>query len=125
MTAKQRIERLSASRYPEFDRAFAENLKQKHPELWRKGGNIRGNQAYELWEKARSGEYTPEVIAWVREREAWIARHYRDFRLAGIIAQLKWGTIGCHGEDYMKGVLEDELQKKTKKNRTNKTPKKE
>lgn len=104
---------LRNSEYPQFSRSFAENLKADHPDLWAKGGNIRGNEAYEYWGKARAGDDSDGVIDWIKEREAWAARHFEDFRIAGVIAQIKWGVIGSRGQQYMKDLVKEEIAKKT------------
>lgn len=102
---------LRNSEYPQFDRAFAEKLKAEHPDIWSKGGNIRGNEAYEYWGKARSGDGSDGVVSWIKEREAWAARHFEDFRIAGVIAQIKWGVIGSRGQQYMKDLVKEEIGK--------------
>ena len=53
---------LRNSNWPQFDFQYAENLKEEHPDIWRAGGNIRGNEAYLLWEKARDGAETEGVL---------------------------------------------------------------
>ena len=47
----------------------------------------------------------------VRLREAWSARHYKDFRIAGVIAQIKWLTVGSRGEAYMKDLVREQISK--------------
>src|SRR5512145_970628 len=98
---------LRNSKYPQFDYDFALNIKDKYPDIWSRGGNVRGNEAFEYWGKARRGEDTEGVLDWIREREAWAARHYEDFRIAGVVAQMKWGVIGSRGEQYMKDLIND------------------
>lgn len=106
---------LRGSEYPQFDRAYAESLKEDYPDIWDKGGNVRGNEAFELWGRARSGDKADEVISWINEREAWIARHYQDFRLPGVVAQIKWGAIGTLGEKGMKDLIQEEKDKMNEK----------
>jgi len=111
---------LRNSNYPQFDYTFATNLKNEGvgKQIWKAGGNIRGNEAYMLWGRAKDGSDTPAVLKWIKEREAWAARHFRDgqaFRsgskepnlsnVAGIVAQIKWGVIGNLGEQGMKDVI--------------------
>lgn len=105
---------LRNSKHPQFDYNYALKLREDYPEIWRKGGNIRGNSAFTNWGKARKGDNTSAVKSWIKEREAWIARHKGDFRLAGVVAQIKWGTIGSRGESYMKNLVND-AKKKLKK----------
>jgi len=116
---------LRNSNYPQFDYEFAKNVKEDGPkEIWKAGGNIRGNEAFNLWTKARQGSESPAVLAWIKEREAWAARHFRDGQrfkdgsvspnlsnVAGVVAQLKWGVIGTLGQQGMKDVIL-ELDKK-------------
>ena len=109
---------LRNSNYPQFDYEFASNVKDGIKDIWRAGGNIRGNEAFMLWSRARQGSETPAVLDWIKEREAWAARHFRDGRqfsdgslepnlsnVAGVISQLKWGVIGTLGEQGMKDVV--------------------
>lgn len=41
-----------------------------------------------------------------------MARHLEDFRIAGVIAQVKWLGIGSRGLDYMKNLIEEEIEKR-------------
>lgn len=103
---------LRNSEYPQFDHGFASDIKENHASVWALGGNIRGNEAFEYWTKARGGDETEGVLDWIREREAWAARHEGDFRIAGVVAQMKWGVIGSRGESYMKDLVRDEIAKR-------------
>lgn len=109
---------LRNSNYPQFDYDFIANVKEFNNEIYKAGGNIRGNEAFNLWTKARAGEETEGVLAWIKEREAWGARHFEDgaqfkgddktgrpSNIAGVIAQMKWGIIGTLGEQKMKDVV--------------------
>ena len=111
---------LRNSQYPQFDYDFAKNLKEVGvgKQIWKAGGNIRGNEAFMLWGRARDGSTTPAVLDWIREREAWAARHMRDgnhfaegdepnmSNVAGLVAQIKWGVINKRlGEQGMKDVI--------------------
>ena len=108
---------LRNSNYPQFDFDFANNTKEQTLEIWKAGGNIRGNEAFELWGKAREGSETPSVLEWIKEREAWAARHFEDGKqfqddkepnlsnIGGVVAQMKWGVIGILGEQGMKDVI--------------------
>lgn len=118
---------LRSSSYPQFDHAWAVALKDDYPAIWDAGGNIRGDDAFELWTKVRENGGRPETPAqddWVREREAWMARHEGDgsqfsdeglspniSNVAGIVAVIKWGGICEIGEPRMKAVL-TELKRK-------------
>lgn len=99
------------SNYPQFDYDYALDLKENYPDIWEKGGNIRGNEAFNNWTKARKGTETESVLSWIKEREAWAARHYKNFRLAGVVAQIKWGVIGSRGESYMKELINEQKAK--------------
>ena len=109
---------LRNSNYPQFDYGFIAGVKENDPDIYKAGGNIRGNEAFNLWTKARDGEETAGVIRWIKEREAWAARHFEDGKqfksgdkagrpsnIAGVIAQMKWGVIGTLGEQKMKDVV--------------------
>ena len=102
---------LRNSNYPQFDYEYAVNLKENYPTIWSKGGNIRGNEAFQYWTKFRNDDISDGVLSWIKEREAWAARHNKDSRLAGIVANIKWGTIVSRGENYMKDIIEEEKNK--------------
>lgn len=114
---------LRNSQYPQFDRAFAERIRDEYPDIWDAGGNIRGNEAFDLWGRAREGDDAPAVLDWIKEREVWSARHYRDgmqfndgesptlSSVAGVVALMKWGTVGELGENRMKEVVSEVAQK--------------
>ncbi len=110
--------RLTQSDYDRFDLAYAKKLKEDYPKIWKAGGNIRGNEAFEYWTKYSDGDRGEGVIDWVVEREAWCARHYNDgsqfsdskkspnlSNIAGIVAQIKWGCVGALGESKMKEII--------------------
>lgn len=94
---------------PPYD--YVLDLKENWPEIWGAGGNERGNEAFEYWTKYNEGDRTEGVLDWVVEREAWGARHEKDFLLAGVVAQLKWGVVGSRGFDHQKKTVEDEKRR--------------
>ena len=109
---------LRNSNYPQFDYEFSLGVKENNKEIWDTGGNIRGNEAFNFWTKARDGVETQGTLDWIKEREAWAARHFEDGKqfadgdtparpsnIAGVTAQLKWGVIGVLGEQGMKDVI--------------------
>ena len=109
------------SKWPMFDRAFAKRIKEEHPEIWAAGGNIKGNDQYEILTRiAEQGGVakTPDQINALELREAWVARHAGDFRLPGVIAQIKWLAIGSRGEDHMKNVVNEAVKKRKQKTKT-------
>lgn len=109
---------LRNSEYPQFDYDFIAGVKENDNDIYKAGGNIRGNESFNLWTKARAGEETDGVLSWIKEREAWAARHFNDgsqfksgdkaarpSNIGGVIAQMKWGVIGNLGEQRMKDVV--------------------
>ena len=113
---------LRNSEYPQFDYDFAKNVKEVGvgKKIWTAGGNIRGNEAVMLWGRAREGSESPAVIKWIKEREAWAARHSVNdgnqfvsgslepnmSNVAGVVALMKWGVINPKlGQQGMKDVV--------------------
>ena len=110
---------LRNSQYPLFPISFAEKIKQNYPEVWKLGGNIKGNDQYEILTRIQKDHngvpQTPAQEQAIRLREAWMARHLKDFRIAGVIAQVKWLGIGSRGLDYMKTLINEEVKKRYNK----------
>ncbi len=106
---------LRNSQYRTFDVDFAFMIKEGYPTIWKKGGNIEGNNQFRrLYPIAQRSDKTPQTETEdmaIRKREAWSARHYEDFRIAGVIAQIKWLTVGSRGEKYMKDLVREEIKK--------------
>lgn len=105
---------LRTSQWDVFDLEFAAMIKEKYPKIWQRGGNIKGNDQYrKLKPIAENGGKvtTRGEEAAVRLREAWGARHFEDFRLAGVVAQMKWLVVGSRGERYMKNLIIDEMDR--------------
>jgi HK97 family phage portal protein len=121
---------LRNSNYPQFDYGFAKSMAEDTSangrKLWKAGGNIRGNDAYRYWTQARDGKDSPGVLAWIKEREAWCARHTvvdgNQFagsskepnlsNIAGVVALIKWGAVNPKlGEAGMKKVVKEVARK--------------
>lgn len=105
---------LRNSQYDQFPLAEAEKLRTEYPQIWKRGGNILGNTQYQRLKKVHEqmGEVkTPTDEKAVRLREAWSARHFKDFRLAGVVAQIKWLMVGSRGLSFMRKVISDEKKR--------------
>ena len=112
--AKDRVTSFKKSKWPMFDRAYAERIKTEHPDIWDKGGNIKGDDQYTILTRiaAQGGvAKTEDQIQALELREAWIARHLKDFQLPGVVAQMKWLAIGSRGEGHMKDVVREAISK--------------
>lgn len=112
--ADEAVDSFKKSKWPMFDREFAERIKRDYPKIWAAGGNIKGNDQYriltQIAEQGGASKSTAQTNA-LELREAWVARHAGDFRLPGVIAQIKWLAIGSRGEDYMKNVVREAMAK--------------
>lgn len=107
-----------ASKWETFDPAWAMKLREEHPEIWGLGGNTKGNAQFSILSKIheQGGKATtPDQVAALNLREAWVARHKQDFRIAGVVAQIKWLAVGTRGEGYMKKLVNDEIKKRSEK----------
>ncbi len=99
---------LRNSQYALFPVGEAEDLKENYPEIWRKGGNIKGNEQFAKLAPIAKRGGVPDGEAEenaVRLREAWVARHKGDFQLAGVVAQIKWLAVGDRGLDHMRATI--------------------
>lgn len=105
---------LRNSNYQLFPVEEAQDLKDNWLSIWREGGNIRGNRQFELLAPiARRGGNTETVAEEnaVKRREAWAARHFEDYQLAGVVAQVKWLVVGSRGLDHMRAVIREAKDK--------------
>ena len=97
-SAEDKVTSFGKSKWPMFDRNFAEMIRSEYPEIWKKGGNIKGNDQYEILTKIANGggiAKTDDQIAALELREAWIARL----------------AIGSRGEKHMKDLVREEIKK--------------
>lgn len=123
---------LSNSGFQVFDWEYAEDLKENWPDIWRAGGNIEGNNQYRrllpiVRRRSKAPTTETEEMA-IRKREAWSARHFKDgsqfdsedpptpsiSSISGIVAQIKWFTVGELGESRMKEIINEVKKKQTK-----------
>jgi len=102
---------LDNSNYAVFDAEYAADIKANYPDIWDAGGNIEGNDQYDrllpVVERGGKPEGDTEDEA-VRKREAWAARHFANFELAGVVAQMKWFVVGEQGEAKMTEIMDAE-----------------
>jgi HK97 family phage portal protein len=112
--------RLEDSEYERPPYEYVAELKRDYPQIWDAGGNIRGDEAFQYWGKYVDGDRSESVLAWVREREAWAARHYEDgdaftgespesptlSNIGGVVAWLKWGVVGQLGWDEIRDLID-------------------
>jgi hypothetical protein len=77
------------------------------------GGNIFGNEAFRNLERVIERGYWMDSEEWMFVKwQSFCARHRVDTRIAGIIANLKWLNKVDKGWDYMKNLIEQEIEKK-------------
>jgi hypothetical protein len=109
---------LRNSNYDRFPYREAIELKENWPEIWKAGGNILGNLQFRrlvpIAERDSEAQTETEEKA-IRLREAWSARHYKDYRLAGVVAQIKWLTVGSRGISHMRRVIAAEKKRLSEK----------
>jgi hypothetical protein len=106
---------LGSSGYAVFDPDYAEDIRQNWPDIWNAGGNDvegtehSGDDQYRRLKPvvARGGDpETDTEEEAIRRREAWAARHFKNHRLAGVVALMKWFVVGEIGESKMKAVMD-------------------
>ena len=105
---------LRNSQYDLFPVEEAQDIKDNYLSIWREGGNIRGNRQFELLAPIARRDGVVETLAEenaVRRREAWAARHFEDYSLAGVVAQIKWLVVGSRGLDHMRAVIREAKDK--------------
>tara|TARA_R100000655_G_scaffold37880_2_gene72629 strand:+ start:9068 stop:10261 length:1194 start_codon:yes stop_codon:yes gene_type:complete len=107
------------SNHKSFPLDYAKRIREDYPEIWRKGGNIKGNAQFAILSKIQDeNNGVPKTKSQedaIKLREAWAARHKEDFLLAGVVAQMKWLVIGSRGLSHMKEVINEEIKKQNDK----------
>lgn len=108
------------SSYELFPLDYAESLRENYPSIWERAGNIQGNDTYRVIKRIREEDRNADELTIndqdiIKMREAWSARHYEDFRLNGVIAQIKWHMIGSRGLDHMKNVIDEAKRREDEK----------
>jgi GNAT superfamily N-acetyltransferase len=92
---------------------YAKNIKSKYPKVWDLGGNIFGNEAFKNLQRVSERGYWLESEKWMYIKwRSFVARHTHDFRINGVIAMLKWVDKVDKGWEYMKNLIEAEIEKK-------------
>tara|TARA_Y100001963_G_scaffold34473_1_gene48004 strand:- start:271 stop:1467 length:1197 start_codon:yes stop_codon:yes gene_type:complete len=108
---------LRYSQWDVFDPEFAEMIRTEYPQIWRLGGNIEGNAQYRRLRPIVANDGKPETRTQeraIRQREGWGARHRGDFRIAGVVAQIKWLVVGDRGEAYQKQLIRDRIERESR-----------
>lgn len=95
---------------------YAKKIKQHHPEIWKLGGNIFGNEAFVNLKRVSERGYWLDSEEWMYIKwRSYVARHIHDFRIEGVIAMLKWVDKVEKGWQYMKNLIEEEIKKREAK----------
>ena len=88
---------------------YAKKVKSTAPKIWKSGGNIFGNEAWQNLERVMKRGYWLDSEEWMYIKwRSFVARHSGDFRLPGIVANLKWMNEVEKGLSYMKTVIQKE-----------------
>jgi len=91
---------------------YAKMIKSKHPEIWKLGGNIFGNEAFENLLRVSNRGYWIDSEEWMYIKwRSYVARHQRDYRIEGVVAMLKWCDKVGKGWPYMKQLIEEKIEK--------------
>ncbi len=91
---------------------YAEEIRQNHPKIWKKGGNIQGNDSYDTLKKiVHRGKFEEEDRDFVQTWNAWKARHLNHTNIEGMVASLKWLAVPEAGLREMKKVINEEIKK--------------
>lgn len=91
---------------------YAKKIKTNYPKVWALGGNEFGDEAFNNLERALQRGYWTKNEEWMYVKwQSFNARHKGDFRIAGVIANLKWLNKVDNGWDYMKNIIEKNIDK--------------
>jgi hypothetical protein len=99
---------LRTSSFKVFDLRFALDLRKNYPSLWKRGGDLAGNDQFEalIPVQRRGGSIrNAQEEAAVRQREAWARDHFSGVEIDDVVAQIRWLVIGKLGIDRMKALV--------------------
>lgn len=92
--------------------SYAKKIKDKYPEIWDLGGNIFGNEAFINLKRVSERGYWLDSEKWMYIKwRSYVARHKQDFKIAGVIAMLKWVDKVDKGWAYMKELIQERIDK--------------
>lgn len=97
-----------------FDVEYANQLRSTYPEIWESAGGTFGDTAFKVLSEIIEQDgiaMTPEQFEILEMRDAWAKRHQNDSSLAGVVAQVKWLTVGSIGEPAMKRTIAAGVEK--------------
>jgi SPP1 gp7 family putative phage head morphogenesis protein len=95
---------------------YAERIRDEHPNIWKLGGNIFGNEAFRNLKRVSDRGYWLDSERWMYIKwRGYVARHQQDFRIEGVVAMLKWADEVSRGWAYMKELIEAEIDKREEK----------
>jgi len=95
---------------------YAETIKKNHPEIWKLGGSVYGNEAFENLLRVSKRGHWLDSEAWMYIKwRTYVARHKKDSKIAGVVAMLKWADKIDKGWAYMKDLIDETIAKKSKK----------
>jgi len=93
--------------------SYAKKIKKSYPDIWKLGGNIFGNEAFNNLERVSERGYWLDSEKWMYIKwRSYVARHIHDFRIEGVVAMLKWCDKVEKGWPYMKQLIEEKIAKK-------------
>ncbi len=96
-----------------FILAYANRIKNEYPKIWELGGNEFGNEAFKNLERVSNRGHWLDSEEWFYVKwQSFNARHKGDFRIAGVIANLKWLNRVDKGWKYTKDLIEKEIKKR-------------
>lgn len=94
---------------------YVSKLKSDHPEIWKLGGNIFGNEAFENLKRVSDRGYWLDSEKWMYIKwRSYVARHKQDFRIEGVVAMFKWVDKVEKGVPYMKQLVAEKIKSSAK-----------
>jgi hypothetical protein len=91
--------------------SYAKKIKDENPKIWLLDNSVYGNAAFENLLRVSNRGYWLDSEKWFYMKwQNYVLSHNKDFKIAGVVAMLKWIGKVDKGWQYMKNLIDSEIK---------------